>query len=44
MSSIIYEDFNEQYAYFLVLALILLTLELLILERKPKRIYNILLR
>jgi Ca-activated chloride channel family protein len=34
MSSIIYEDFNEQYHYFFVLALILLGLDLLLLERK----------
>jgi Ca-activated chloride channel family protein len=34
LSSIIYEDFNEQYHYFFYIAIALLTLELLIIERK----------
>jgi Ca-activated chloride channel family protein len=34
LSSIIYEDFNEQYGYFFVIALVLLLLEMLIVERK----------
>ncbi|MDR3366579.1 MAG: VWA domain-containing protein [Prevotellaceae bacterium] len=34
LSSIIYEDFNEQYHYFFYIAAVLLALELLIIERK----------
>jgi Ca-activated chloride channel family protein len=34
LSSVIYEDFNEQYHYFFYLAVALLVLELLIIERK----------
>lgn len=34
LSSVIYEDFNEQYHYFFYVAIVLLVLELLIVERK----------
>lgn len=34
LSSVIYEDFNEQYHYFFYVAIALLVLELLIIERK----------
>jgi Ca-activated chloride channel family protein len=36
LSSVIYEDFNEQYHYFFYIAIALLTLELLIIERKRR--------
>ncbi|MDR0414891.1 MAG: VWA domain-containing protein [Prevotellaceae bacterium] len=36
LSSVIYEDFNEQYHYFFYMAIVLLTLELLIIERKRR--------
>jgi Ca-activated chloride channel family protein len=36
MSSFIYEDFNEQYHYFFIIAIALLFLELLITERKSR--------
>ncbi|MDR1415930.1 MAG: VWA domain-containing protein [Prevotellaceae bacterium] len=36
LSSVIYEDFNEQYHYFFYVAIVLLVLELLIIERKRK--------
>ena len=36
MSSVVFEDFNEQYMYFFVIALFFLLLETLVLERKSK--------
>ena len=36
LSSVIYEDFNEYYAYFLMMALILFILDLLITERRSQ--------
>ncbi|MDR3328860.1 MAG: VWA domain-containing protein [Prevotellaceae bacterium] len=43
LSSVIYEDFNEQYHYLFYIALALLVLELLIFERKGswKRFFNL---
>jgi Ca-activated chloride channel family protein len=36
MSSIVYEDFNEQYHYFFIIALVLLLLEMTITERRSR--------
>lgn len=37
LSSVVFEEFDEQYMYFFALALFFFTLEVLIGERKPKR-------
>ena len=36
LSSVIYEDFNEQYHYFFLIAMLLLAAEMLLLERKGR--------
>ena len=36
LSSVIYEDFNEQYHYFFLLTVLLLAIEMLLLERKSR--------
>jgi len=36
LSSVIYEDFNEQYHYFFLLTVLLLAVEMLLLERKSR--------